>query len=1512
MSKELPCDPFQHGSCVRESVRSLPKGHFEQIRQMFDSKQRIKHQMAQQENSIKNTININVQSDQSSSHRLQNSFSSADKRRKVSLSSSFASVPEEPVSIDPLKSKQNNVLNLPVTDDEKLKQTNCVLSSSSNTTNIDDLEISESDKRTIEERYRDYLYEYKKFRIKLAHELLQHNQKFPAKKMKPLSPIQSRLKQSISSLTDCSKQLSKDENKHDEKRIKRENNNEQQQQYSTIKVEYDDLNTIPILLPSTSTNKKLDSSHIVLKNSKSLPTNSTSSELFKEHKIPIYYTSLEVGNITKDSMQDSSSLEKQKSGYLSFYQDSSRLVEDNNIKPMASTRQFVSTISRSKSTLNSGGSDDSSSHIDFSPLNKYEPKASTVMLHVKPVLVTKRQMTPPPLLPTTTNGNIYDIVQSNEDYPDGDYMAMKNDSSLRSINSNSRLYSSTSLSAESTSYDSNSSPAPSIKSKYSNSFYNGIDNSASLSSSSSDERTKANKWLLPEQKQDLLNPSKIQSTCYSQCYDTLQIKDINDEVFYDHPLNRTIMKVSNSNLPPKSPLRSRNTRPSQQDISSMSSTSSIISGTGTAIRDRISMLENLATTSTKSGRRNSSSHGEQFRQMKAQTTLRKPSFEIPTTSYVVQTTIFPVSCSPASEVIPTGVGLTSRIIDQQQQQQQQSNKNSQGNNSHGERLEISTPLAISTLDRNLSKKKQLSSTSSTGFIYDSSSHTLSNSVNDLCTLVVEPKIYDIRNSFTASKKVEDYAQKPLPVVSNPVYQPPSLPPQAPKKPPRTFEQNHYEKLSGIVGKTQLASSLSSNSSNSSTASDSPTFDLGARSISCMDLTAGVSNVLTSTGPASFLNSAKLENTYELKTPLSTTSKKKKDFFNEKDDDVVFRSKTKQPSKIITKTTKSGIMKKGISEPNLAISKQSKGTLFSPRNLFDRFKRIVSLSKTSLNTPETPQIGQDGDSDDSISTTDNLDEIRSSRLDHVSRIKNFYDSLGGGHTNSLYVGGGSEHLREQITTLYDYVVLIIPEFGYFENGNGVALTNNGSSHSSSSCVKFKYPIDAKDEPTLGHFCFPEWDSNSTSYTSPLITRLDQNNNNFTSSPLLTKKKFSPEYFRFTLTDMFGQRQHGYCSRFLHKGTVNALCIMSPYDMLEFYFHILSHATDYFLSYKDEDARKFLKEIYPHKTPTRGDSISIQTQTSGLFTLKCEYDRRKELIDSQGLLNLSTGNSELSILTKLINTFICLLYPFSWPHTYVPILPRLMLDICQAPTPYIVGILRSCEYYLNLNQELCNQDILIIDLDNDKVRTVDEYATNINNGTMSSQTDVDQLLKSTRTSTENLSHFQHQILPKMFKIDLKSELQQLRKLKQTISLDECQMRIRQCFMSIFVRSCYNYKDYLTTTSTSNYLTNTTTSQSAIFNFDGFIQSKKQQQSSQLFLEWFTRTQLFEVFIREKFDFVQDNKLYAVTFDESCLEYSRHLKTQQQLQTKQKPKVTVKSVKRKANQKSHNTNNITTKKL
>lgn len=176
---------------------------------------------------------------------------------------------------------------------------------------------------------------------------------------------------------------------------------------------------------------------------------------------------------------------------------------------------------------------------------------------------------------------------------------------------------------------------------------------------------------------------------------------------------------------------------------------------------------------------------------------------------------------------------------------------------------------------------------------------------------------------------------------------------------------------------------------------------------------------------------------------------------------------------------------------------------------------------------------------------------------------------------------------------------------------------------------------------------------------------------------------------------------------------------------------------------------------------------------------------------------------------------------------------MLDILQAPTPYIIGILRSCESYFD-DEEI--SDLILIDIDADRIRD-----------------------DSQRFSP-------NQILPKVFKAELKQELTQLKKNQTILSLDESQQRLREVFMSIFIQSCYNYVDYSR-------------------DFHQFLQSKSR--TIELFLEWFTRTQIFQLFIREK----SENKQMAISFDFACENYRRTL-NKQSIQ-----RVTVKSVKRKA---------------
>lgn len=56
--------------------------------------------------------------------------------------------------------------------------------------------------------------------------------------------------------------------------------------------------------------------------------------------------------------------------------------------------------------------------------------------------------------------------------------------------------------------------------------------------------------------------------------------------------------------------------------------------------------------------------------------------------------------------------------------------------------------------------------------------------------------------------------------------------------------------------------------------------------------------------------------------------------------------------------------------------------------------------------------------------------------------------------------------------------------------------------------------------------------------------------------------------------------------------------------------------------------------------------------------------------------SHGCSSLfSTLSSCSHAVVALLYPFSWQHTFIPVLPSSMIDIVCCPTPFLVGLLSS---------------------------------------------------------------------------------------------------------------------------------------------------------------------------------------------------------------------------------------------
>jgi len=80
-----------------------------------------------------------------------------------------------------------------------------------------------------------------------------------------------------------------------------------------------------------------------------------------------------------------------------------------------------------------------------------------------------------------------------------------------------------------------------------------------------------------------------------------------------------------------------------------------------------------------------------------------------------------------------------------------------------------------------------------------------------------------------------------------------------------------------------------------------------------------------------------------------------------------------------------------------------------------------------------------------------------------------------------------------------------------------------------------------------------------------------------------------------------------------------------------------------------------------------------------------------------------STELATLSSCSQAAVGMLSPFVWPHIFIPVLPKKLLDMCCAPMPFLVGVL---EHHIPHVQRLpLEQGVVFVDLDRRKITGVD---------------------------------------------------------------------------------------------------------------------------------------------------------------------------------------------------------------
>uniref|UniRef100_A0A674K5K1 DENN domain containing 2A n=1 Tax=Terrapene triunguis TaxID=2587831 RepID=A0A674K5K1_9SAUR len=219
------------------------------------------------------------------------------------------------------------------------------------------------------------------------------------------------------------------------------------------------------------------------------------------------------------------------------------------------------------------------------------------------------------------------------------------------------------------------------------------------------------------------------------------------------------------------------------------------------------------------------------------------------------------------------------------------------------------------------------------------------------------------------------------------------------------------------------------------------------------------------------------------------------------------------------------------------------------------------------------------------------------------------------------------------------------------------------------------------------------------------------------------QFASETFSFVLTGEDGSRRFGYCRRLLPSGKGKRLpevyCIVSRLGCFNLFSKILDEVEKR-RGISPALVQPLMRSVMEAPFPALGRTITIKNFLPGSGTevieLRRPLDSRLEHVDFESLFSsLSVRHlsrvfaslllerrvifiaDKLSTLSKCCHAMVALLYPFTWQHTYIPVLPPSMIDIVCSPTPFLIGLLTSS---LPRLKELPVEEVLVVDLVNNR--------------------------------------------------------------------------------------------------------------------------------------------------------------------------------------------------------------------
>ncbi|CAL8278907.1 unnamed protein product [Boreogadus saida] len=324
------------------------------------------------------------------------------------------------------------------------------------------------------------------------------------------------------------------------------------------------------------------------------------------------------------------------------------------------------------------------------------------------------------------------------------------------------------------------------------------------------------------------------------------------------------------------------------------------------------------------------------------------------------------------------------------------------------------------------------------------------------------------------------------------------------------------------------------------------------------------------------------------------------------------------------------------------------------------------------------------------------------------------------------------------------------------------------------------------------------------------------------------EYQSETFSFVLTEVDGSRKNGYCRRLLPKGNKacppEAYCIISKLACFGLFSKIFDEV--------EKRRQKSMAMIYPFMQklrespfPAPGNSVEIKSHIpeSGTEIIKLTRPLDSWLehvnfatlcgcLSNQEILLVFAATvlerrivfiaEELGTLSQVAHAVSALLYPFTWQHTLISIVPSILIDVVMAPTPYLLGVQKKM---VDLIDDKC--DMLLVDLSENRTET---FIASIGD--------------------------EGSILPPKLHDEI---LLALENKKEKATVEEWNRVVSEAFLGFFVKTVGHYASYLTSSGGAEA--------HRTFQSRAFYKSIKSN-TTRHFVKRFMQTQMFDIFIQE----------------------------------------------------------------